>query len=393
MAIGSILGSLVGYGLAGDDREKEEQQTQAILDAYNIAPPTIEEQQVALKKLASVGEYTPEELQTIALGPTAMEGVSADPRLAEAQLQTLSDLQTQSKEGLTDIDRAALNKVRRENERADRSRQASILQNMAQRGMAGSGAELAAQLASSQAATERASEEGDRLAALNLERRVQAARDVANLAGGLRGQEFGEKEKIATAKDAISRFNAANAQDIAKYNVSGRNQGQLLNLQEKQRIADTNVGLANKEQEHNKSLYQQQFQNKLGLASGKAGGHKALAGLAGKRAGQTADMWTNIGSGVEEGAKALSGLPSTKGKTQLAYKGGEIKSDLKLMKYLHGGKVEGKAKVQGDSPINDIVDAKLSPGEIVIPRSIAHSSDEAILDFIKYVRKNSKGKK
>lgn len=34
-----------------------------------------------------------------------------------------------------------------------------------------------------------------------------------------------------------------------------------------------------------------------------------------------------------------------------------------------GGKVNGTAKVKGDSPVNDTVDAKLSPGEIVIPRS------------------------
>lgn len=40
-----------------------------------------------------------------------------------------------------------------------------------------------------------------------------------------------------------------------------------------------------------------------------------------------------------------------------------------------GEMVPGKAVVQGDSPKNDIVDAKLSPGEIVIPRSIAQSPD------------------
>lgn len=36
-----------------------------------------------------------------------------------------------------------------------------------------------------------------------------------------------------------------------------------------------------------------------------------------------------------------------------------------------GGFVPGQARVAGDSSRNDIVDAKLSPGEIVIPRSIA----------------------
>lgn len=49
-----------------------------------------------------------------------------------------------------------------------------------------------------------------------------------------------------------------------------------------------------------------------------------------------------------------------------------------------GGKVPGKAKVKGDSPANDTVDAKLSPGEIVIPRSAAHDEDEFKLFMAKF---------
>lgn len=40
-----------------------------------------------------------------------------------------------------------------------------------------------------------------------------------------------------------------------------------------------------------------------------------------------------------------------------------------------GGPVPGKAKVTGDSPKNDTVKTMLSPGEVVIPRSIMNSAD------------------
>lgn len=40
-----------------------------------------------------------------------------------------------------------------------------------------------------------------------------------------------------------------------------------------------------------------------------------------------------------------------------------------------GEKVPGKAKVKGNSYSNDTIDAKLSPGEIIIPRSITMSKD------------------
>lgn len=49
-----------------------------------------------------------------------------------------------------------------------------------------------------------------------------------------------------------------------------------------------------------------------------------------------------------------------------------------------GGKVPGKAKVKGDSPKNDTVETMLSPGELVIPRSVMGSKDpvQGAADFV-----------
>jgi hypothetical protein len=43
----------------------------------------------------------------------------------------------------------------------------------------------------------------------------------------------------------------------------------------------------------------------------------------------------------------------------------------------HGGRIDGMAPYAGDTPKNDVVSAKLSPGEIVIPRSAAGSKKAA----------------
>ena len=51
-----------------------------------------------------------------------------------------------------------------------------------------------------------------------------------------------------------------------------------------------------------------------------------------------------------------------------------------------GGKVPGIAPVPKDSAANDIVPAMLSPGEIVIPRSIAKKSPEEVAQFIMALR-------
>lgn len=70
--------------------------------------------------------------------------------------------------------------------------------------------------------------------------------------------------------------------------------------------------------------------------------------------------------GMEGGTTSMSQNTTAEG---LA-KGGKVNSGLKS-----GGNVPGKAKVKGDSIKNDNVLAALSPGEIVIPRSIVDGPD------------------
>lgn len=55
-----------------------------------------------------------------------------------------------------------------------------------------------------------------------------------------------------------------------------------------------------------------------------------------------------------------------------------------------GGKVPGKAKAAGDSLKNDDVPAMLSPGEVVLPRTIVGASSDKQLEFIKAVKEKAK---
>lgn len=59
---------------------------------------------------------------------------------------------------------------------------------------------------------------------------------------------------------------------------------------------------------------------------------------------------------------------------------------------LDGGGVPGEAQVSGDSEKNDTVEALLSPGEIVLPRSVTQGPDmeKKVIEFLKHIKK-SKG--
>jgi hypothetical protein len=77
-------------------------------------------------------------------------------------------------------------------------------------------------------------------------------------------------------------------------------------------------------------------------------------------------------SGQDKTGQGMGKLIGIGVKALAANKGGVIKGE----EYAAKGKmVPGKAKVKGDSLKNDTVNAKLSPGEIIIPRSIAQHPD------------------
>lgn len=76
-------------------------------------------------------------------------------------------------------------------------------------------------------------------------------------------------------------------------------------------------------------------------------------------------------AGAAEGAEAAD-AGSSVADLAFAANGGRINVGSKLKS---GGKVPGKPKFRGNNYANDVVSAKLSPGEVVIPNSVMQSGD------------------
>lgn len=161
----------------------------------------------------------------LALAPeSAMNDVSTDPRLRDEQTAALDALsEIANGGGRTLADDANLNRIQNDVAASDRGRRDAIKQNMAARGMGGSGMDLLAQLQSSQAATDRASQGGLDIAADAEQRALDAIMQGGNMAGNLRGQDFDEQARIAAANDAISQFNAANTNGMNQWNTGAAN--------------------------------------------------------------------------------------------------------------------------------------------------------------------------
>jgi hypothetical protein len=158
--------------------------------------------------------------------------IAVDPRLKDEQFESLSALDDIiSGGGMTLRDDANMASIQGDVAQADRGRREAIMQGMSERGMGGSGMELLQMLDSSQAATDRASQSGLDIAGMAQQRALDAIMNSGNLAGSMRNQDFGEQAQVAQAQDAISRFNAQNANAMNQYNTGAQNQALQYNSQ------------------------------------------------------------------------------------------------------------------------------------------------------------------
>jgi hypothetical protein len=270
---GSIISNMAAEDAARGHRRSADDAMKSAMGYINdLDIPDMQKQQIIYNLPELVGEYEPKLEKAVTLGPSALEDITLDPRLEGTQMDALSQLSEVSEGGLTDADIAAMEQARRASEGQAQARQSQVMQQMAQRGQGGSGAELLAALTGGQASADRAQSANLETTQMAMERALDATSRKANLAGNIRSQSYGEQADAKRAKDAIERFNKQMEANVQTRNVGALNAAELRNLEEQQRVADAGTALRNAQLERNANLQQQDFDNryrKAALASGK----------------------------------------------------------------------------------------------------------------------------
>lgn len=299
-AVGApIIGGLLGQNAADKSRRDAKKSMQQALTEYaNIKLPDIEQQRLILEELQNAGQLTPELEQAILLGSSAMEGVSADPRLKAQQMKALEQLAGVAESGMTPADQAAFELARRNAATENQAMQGQILQQMQARGQGGSGAELIARLKGAQSSANAMQDAQLKEAIARQQARQQAMGQVGDMSTRVRQQDVGEQTDIARARDLVNQFNAQQQTAAQRSNVGARNLAQQANLQNQQRIMDANATLRNQQQQFNKGLLQQQFGNQMQLAGARAGVLTGQSQFLQNQAANTAGGIAQIGQGI-----------------------------------------------------------------------------------------------
>lgn len=299
-AVAVIGSSLVGNAASNSSNKSATKKLKQMMEQYSrVQVPTVEDQQLLLEEFQSAGLLTPEMESVILQGESAFNNVQEDPRLRDAQLQALTKLQEVSdSDGLDFQAKNKLNQAKNEASQWAKGNREAIQQSFERRGQGGSGQELAAQLLNSQSGANRVANDSFNVAALAEERALQSLMGLNDIGGNVRKQDFDIAARKAEATDNIRRFNTEVINQAAAANVDRVNNARAANLQNKQNLMNSNTDLRNKQQEHNKNLIQQRYQNELARLDGMSGNTRTLAEVDLKRGQQQSEMWGGIGQGV-----------------------------------------------------------------------------------------------
>jgi hypothetical protein len=262
------------------------------LDAIDL--PDIEKMRIALQNPELIGL-----LETEQLGPSALEGITTDPRLKADMMAALEGLRERANTGLTEQDKFAMEELMGQVGAQEKSQRASIEQEMARRGTQDSGTALMAKLQGSAGGANNARQQAMQMAAQGQQQRMAALQGLGQQSSQMQAQDFAQQGQVASARDTIAQANAMNRQNVAAQNLAAR-----------QNIENQRANLSNQQQMYNKGLYQQQFQNELSKAGAQGQATGNLAGMYAQQAGAQAQADAAVMGGMFNLGAAFVPRPS-----------------------------------------------------------------------------------
>lgn len=388
----------------GSSDDAAQRYLQQALAAYqNVNTPTVESGRISELPMQTVqGTVTPEDIAVAEQAPTEFTNISLDPATRAAQMSALQQYMDIANAGGLDAEsKLALQQIIDQANNQSRGAQGAIMNEAQAMGQGGGDFALTQRAIAAQGASNNAATQGLQAAAIAEANRRAALDAMARIGGQVGEADYASAADRARAQDVINASNvgarnAANTQNVANQIQTGE-----FNVGNAQNVNAANTAAGQNKVYYNASLPQQRFNNELAKASGIAGVNSGQANAA-QNASNANLAFTGslLGTAGTLGATALggpaAGLAANQAvksgvktaKTQptgynqggyTCYADGGVAHDHSICMKL-GGHVEGEAEVAGDSEQNDTVPAMLSPGELVIPRSVPKTG-EAMEEF------------
>lgn len=402
MSLGDLFGT--------DDSEAQNYLQQALQQYQNVSVPTVASETVSnLPQETVQGTVNPNQIQTATQAPTAYNDISLDPQTRQAQINALNSYQGIANAGGLDANaKLGLQQTVDAANIQSQGAQGAIMNNAQAMGQGGGDFALTQRAIASQGASNNAATQGMQAAAEAEANREAALNQMATIGGNVNASDYSQAANKAASTNTINASNTAATNAANTQNVANNMTGQQFNVTNAQGVNAANTTANQGNAYYNAALPQQQFNNEMAKAGGMAGVNQNQAGVAQQSQanaanatgqllkGGTALAATALGGPVGgmvsnamlgNGGQPLGTTSAIAGTN--AYQQNTNKNNPNLMAnggvcgyadggtphnhymcMLMGGKVPGEAVSPGDNKANDTQPAMLSPGELVIPRSV-----------------------
>jgi hypothetical protein len=286
-----LAGGLLGKD-AGRSRANEDALRALAANVEGIQVPELYESEITIEDLIALDLIDPEDAQALEQDPSAFAEIVGDDTVKAAYMDALEQWRSLASEGgLSDTDKMRLSDIENRMARKERGAREAILQGAHERGVGGSGLELAQQLISQQEAAGRRSQEGLDVAARSEQRVLEALARQEGLAKDIRGQDFSEASKKASAEDIISKFNTQDARRVRDENIARSRAAAEKEWANRQRVGEANVMRRQKDDERMVNARQQQYQNQIEKAKAAAGIRAGAGKMEGDRRAQEGKIY------------------------------------------------------------------------------------------------------
>ena len=301
--LGPVVGSFVG-GMLGSLFD-EGPDVQAYIDEMaklyeGILPPDLSKS-IVYAKYKQGGSLTPQQLSQLPIEAQQAVQLVESPEFKQKQKVQLQQLEQLAQTGMGPQEMLALEQSRRAAAGDAQARFKSLMQQYQQMGQVDSGASLAAQLQSAQAADDREAMSNMQAAAMASDNRRNAIQQAFQAASGMRQQDLQVNQYNTENRRQKQMFDIQNAMTRQQQNAQYANQANMYNLQRQQQVADMNLQQLNQELYRQQYLApQQMFQNQMAIANAKAGVLAQKAGLAQQQAQMQSQANMNFMTGLAQ---------------------------------------------------------------------------------------------
>ncbi len=372
--------SMVDMITGGANQKAEGDLASILAQIQGIQTPTAEQLQLSpLSQYTSTGDLNPALMEAAQAGPSAFNSE----RLSDVPMSTMQQVLARENEiastnGMTPQEQAAIARAEADVNRNTAGQRGAIAQDFAGRGIPQSLISAALQNATAGQESQQGYENALTARANAANNGQNALANEGALASQMYGQEAGQANAVAAAQDALSKFNTTNSQQANAANQATTQAANTYNTTNKQNIGNQNVTGEHQVQIQNQVEAPQEAAQ-LALQKG-----QEISNIGNSQANQqTAVGQQNaglfgglLGAGATVGAAAMAPNPITISQAAPIVlgsghaEGGEIPQPIfPATNFRAGGAVPGQARVAGNSPVNDTVPARLSPGEFVVPRT------------------------